>query len=33
MNHVYTDSELLGSIGEPWRDTLLNQLFDLLPTL
>ena len=31
--HVYTDSNLLEAIEEPWRDTLLNQLSDLIATL
>ena len=31
--HEYTDSGLLELIDEPWRDALLNQVSDLLPTL
>ncbi|KAL9134284.1 MAG: hypothetical protein Q9175_004536 [Cornicularia normoerica] len=33
LERVYTDSKLPESIEESWRDTLLNQLSDLLPTL
>ena len=33
LDHVYTDSKPLELIEESWRDTLLNQLSDLLPTL
>lgn len=33
LEHVYTDSKLPETIEESWRDTLLNQLSDLLPTL